>query len=528
MIEFATEAVCNLTNKDGRNVLHIAAQNAHECAVAILLKNRFQKDVQDKHGKTALDLTVVKNRNKRIFLQRPGCTGTEDISFADVTYFLQRQRTAVFTMLLSKEKRSRNKCNEREVSLLHEAIKNNQTTIIRVILSEYDGIAACKDILGRNALVVYLQYRAGNIEDVLKYSRAGVGIECNMPFNLSEFHLLAYRIMYKVSRFFFGTACYKDPVWAKKSRKGPILQAIEAHSKDYGLINECRDSEGYTALHRAAQGGNMVAIKALLSWGADPTLTTPEGHNVLVLAIMYARDHVNFESVDRRLASNVSMLLLRELVKAKSFVLRCDVNSTNLTVYHLASYRGLFDFVKALLVEVRPPGLTINCSNKYGITPLYLANVFEETFFEKEKRYYWKDIVTLIKAQGGELQHINRETDYDFLYTHLYGTSLQPLKLQSAAIFRDFDKRWQYTHCDQHNSSRKKRAERYYKTKKLYLKKLYEGLSYEKAEMSIEVIKMLRNLHRTQVEDLTDALNEKTESLQAERLGRNYVRICLL
>ena len=72
----------------------------------------------------------------------------------------------------------------------------------------------------------------------------------------------------------------------KVTLDGPLAKAIKVHRRGFRVTDECRDAEGYTALHRAAQGGNLLVLKEFLSWGADPTVLTPQGHTALTLAIL--------------------------------------------------------------------------------------------------------------------------------------------------------------------------------------------------------------------------------------------------
>ena len=58
---------------------------------------------------------------------------------------------------------------------------------------------------------------------------------------------------------------------------GPLAKAIKNHPLGFRVIDECRDAEGYTALHRAAQGGNLLVLKKFIFWGANPNLLTPQG-----------------------------------------------------------------------------------------------------------------------------------------------------------------------------------------------------------------------------------------------------------
>ena len=61
---------------------------------------------------------------------------------------------------------------------------------------------------------------------------------------------------------------YTVKVFLKAAEKGKIDYALKILEKDASLIN-CKDSDGYSALHRAAYNGHAHMVKVLLYHGAD-------------------------------------------------------------------------------------------------------------------------------------------------------------------------------------------------------------------------------------------------------------------
>ena len=62
----------------------------------------------------------------------------------------------------------------------------------------------------------------------------------------------------------------------KSSEKGIIDHVVCILDKEPSLVN-CRDSDGYTPLHRACYNGRMNVVRVLLQRGADVDATTEDG-----------------------------------------------------------------------------------------------------------------------------------------------------------------------------------------------------------------------------------------------------------
>ena len=99
------------------------------------------------------------------------------------------------------------------------------------------------------------------------------------------------------------------------------MKAITAPPLGFRVIDECRDAEGYTALHRAAQGGNQLVLKTFLSLGADPSILT-KGNSAWEITIVCARISPFPSNNRRRIAEESADLLLQA---SKQFDVGCNI-----------------------------------------------------------------------------------------------------------------------------------------------------------------------------------------------------------
>ena len=435
----------NQADYHGRTALHLAAKNGEECSVVALLKMGARADLTDLNDKTPLDYTIefapetcnpqfdsVPYMLNSQFESAPNMSSPHfesDIEdniaeslaerFEMVLAFNERHHSAVAGILLSREANLARKCDERATSLLHRAFEKGQSVIAYHILSR-GGSLDCKDVQGRSPLLVYLQNGGMWLDVVLNRFNVRVHIECGKPFNKSEFHLLAFTKPTVLSENLWEEhICDQDYCY---SEDGPVMKAIKAHPLGFRVIDECRDAEGYTALHRAAQGGNLLGLGTFLSWGASPTVLTPHGHSSLDLAIMCAGASPFSSNEDTKIAERAAAFLLRATKGMSRFNIGCSSDQAKLTIYHLSAYRGLSGFVKTLFNDTTLD-FDVNCTNLHGITPLYLAklNVGRVNSSDTE-RDQWQEIVDVIEKYGGVLTNPSREVELNVIYRHLYGS----------------------------------------------------------------------------------------------------------
>jgi len=412
----------NKADYRGRTPLHLAAKNGEECSVMTLLEMGARAYLTDLNYKTPLDYAIEFAPD----MLSCHCESNMDIvaeclteTFERVLALNQRHHSAVASILLSREQCFTRTCDQRAISLLHRAIEKGQAVIAYHILS-MGGSLECKDVQGRSPLLVYLQNGGSWLDVVLNRFNVRVHIECGKPFNKSEFHLLAFtKPTVPSENLFEEHTCDQDYCY---SEDGPLVKAIKAHPLGFRVIDECRDAEGYTALHRAAQGGNLLGLRTFLSWGANPTVLTPHGHSSLDLAIMCAGASPFPSSRGIEIAERAADLLLRATKSFSRFEIGCSSGQAKLTIYHLSAYRGLSGFVKTLFngTSLR---FDVKCSNLHGITPLYLAKLKVGTVNSSDgDRDRWQEIVDLIEEYGGVLTYPSREVELNVIYRHLYGS----------------------------------------------------------------------------------------------------------
>ena len=417
----------NKADKKGRTALHLAAQNGDECQTTHLLRKGARTDLTDHDGRTPLDVAIDSTQDN--FYVFSFVENSQDDDNFDVRKAINmRSHTAVANILLQAEAYLSHICDGRQAALLHRAFQNEKSFIADRILSK-GALLSCRDSEGRTPLLIYLQNGGPWLDVVLNRHNVTISIECGKPFNFSEFHLAAFRKPTKLSDNFLERRFSED--CQSFTEDGPLAKAIKAHPRGFRVIDECHDEEGYTALHRAAQGGNLIALDWFLSRGANPAVLTSHGHSALTLAISSGINPYS-SSEKRELAEKTAFVLFQAMTKISRIDVGCNIGNAKLTIYHLAAYAGLTSLVKTLLNGKRIHGIDLNCSNVHGITPLYLAklNIMRDAPSDGESDP-WQETADLIEKHGGVLTYPNRTAELYLLYEHLFGSFLNPFRLDT-------------------------------------------------------------------------------------------------
>jgi ankyrin repeat protein len=121
-------------------------------------------------------------------------------------------------------------------------------------------------------------------------------------------------------------------------------------------------NEGATPLLRAARSGDAIAMRLLLSKGADAKLTTKDGTNVLLVAAGVGHRDKNTRGTDLEALEAVKVALEAGMDLAAQ-------NSKGETALHGAASRGADPVVQFLLDK----GSSINAKTRQGLTPLDMA-----------------------------------------------------------------------------------------------------------------------------------------------------------
>ena len=413
----------DVVDVDGQTPLHIAAYYGLADAVNVLLQMNASMEMKDKNGKTPLEVAF---ENAPVESEQfPSFRATK---IEHVREHLHGHVMVIF--LLLSHGASSGKCTSSSGSMLHTAIVKKQFHIAQLLLLKGANLT-CKDSLGRTPLVTYLHNGEEFSGVLLREFTDPVTIECGKPFNYSLFHLSSYiRPFWEDNNLFYLDSCSEPADPLCKVKKGPLVIAIESHPEKEEIINTCFDVEGFTPLHRAAQGANLVAIHYLLANGADDSILSPHGHDALTLAVLHAgrrrlwerhgHVRVNGDYVHLIQAEQAAIELLHHAVKNRGYKIRCDSTKSDLTLYHMAASRGLVKFIEAIFSESDLHQLDADCANADGITPMYLAKLFEERVQDGLENP-WEQVIQIIKRHGGKMRYPRKNVEHNLIYNGVYG-----------------------------------------------------------------------------------------------------------
>ena len=140
-------------------------------------------------------------------------------------------------------------------------------------------LTAAVNSLTLQLLLAPYNLKVPEINEVFKIFGVKVNVTCGIPFKNSELHLMAYLGMPNDIGNFF-----KPPF---NNKSFPLQRFIKKLPKGFQVLDECRDEEGYLAIHRAVQGGNVDAVSWFISLGVDISKKTSSGWTALDLSIYY-------------------------------------------------------------------------------------------------------------------------------------------------------------------------------------------------------------------------------------------------
>ncbi|XP_067057911.1 uncharacterized protein [Acropora muricata] len=349
-------------------------------------------------------------------------------------------------------------------SVLLSYVKVPFVQVVNTIL-KMGGDVNCYDYeSGLTPLVVYLRTGGRHMSKVLAKHNLNVEITCGDQFKFSVLHMASYHKLHYshyVHQFLMGEdnwerylmtedAIFDYFIHSYEERNnsqgimetlqigdGPLTRAILSHPNGTKVVDECFDDEGFNSFHRAAQGANVVAIRKFLSWGADHSLESENGFSPLWLSVLYAlkyRPYLNFErvgllaSLEIELASLTAVEILDHGLQIEAFDVGCNESRSDLTLYHVAASRGMWKLVRHLLSSNKVTGIKVDCLNKHGLTPLYLAKFIAG---DSCKGYSpWCKVVEIIKSYGGTLQYPTLVAEYFLIFNVLFGKTPIPLSLE--------------------------------------------------------------------------------------------------
>jgi hypothetical protein len=142
--------------------------------------------------------------------------------------------------------------------------------------------------------------------------------------------------------------------------------------------------EGYLPIHRAAQGGNLAAVKWFINVGVNTQLKTRSGLTALDISILYLGD-ISYGDVHHPLhaswpfseTTKYRKMVFETLLQTFQGTAPCGPTLQGLSFLHIAAVKGMavLRYVHKKATEILP-GLPINCVNKHHLDPVYLVEFY--------------------------------------------------------------------------------------------------------------------------------------------------------
>ncbi|CAB4010755.1 ankyrin repeat domain-containing 50-like [Paramuricea clavata] len=355
---------------DGLTLLHYAARYGFKDAVKYLVK--LGADVfleKDGTGITPLMLAIgVLNNLHPSASYR--CYTTNDGQFRSCNTTCQDD---VARYLIRLQKLSILKCDNESLLMLHLVILNRMPLSLYALLKVGINVNC-----HRARLVILSTYNRNSGSDelsqVLQMFQMDVSVKCGVFFNSSELHVISYAATP-------GDFCnFFQPSFNKK--RSPLQRLIDRHPRGVRILDECFDAEGYLPIHRAAQGGNLAAIKWFKSIGVNTQLKTRSGHTALQLSTLLLRNNASKLGINLRYRNECFEELLRTFFDTSFKNYSSDSSSSfaKYPILHYASITGLevFTNVYKKALEIIPTlkrnkFLILDEQDEYGNTPLHMA-----------------------------------------------------------------------------------------------------------------------------------------------------------
>ena len=386
----------NEQDENGNTPLHIAAESGRDDVVKYLFGLGVEINVKNKNGNTPL-LTALKH--VPLFTSYR-CYETYDGLF---TFCQTTSHDITISHLLWLHKTEISHCDAQSAYLL------NQLILKRYPLSLYALLKIGVDIncQGDESLSPILQHiRVGGreVSQVLNILEVDLSVKCLVPFVSSELHLISYASTNGPLGNFFQPYI--------NNKRSVLRRLIDHHRRGVRLLNECYDAEGYLPIHRAAQGGNLAAIRWFKSVGVDTRLKTRSGLTAFDISVLYLGDikyaelnappsiyrflhgHRVYEQVPLTTSEDRN-LVFQELMRT-SFItdpeytseFSCGSNLEGISPLHIAAVKGItvLKYVHEKVLKMFP-GLPINCLNIHRLDPLYLANFYDSIRKELNNEY---------------------------------------------------------------------------------------------------------------------------------------------
>ena len=240
----------NQQDENGNTPLHIAAIEGIKRSVKYLVGLGADISIKNNDNRTPvlLALLTVPVHSIKSYVDHR-CYTTDDGLF---TSCATTPHDEIARYLISFQKLSISNCDDNNAFLLTAAIEKRMPLSLYALLK--NGVDVnCQHNEWSSPFLKHLRIGGQEISEVFQIFEVNISVQCGTFFAVSELHLISH----KSASNDFGN--FFEPSLNKK--RSPMQRLIDSHPRGVRVLDECYDAEGYLPIHRAAQGGNLVAIK---------------------------------------------------------------------------------------------------------------------------------------------------------------------------------------------------------------------------------------------------------------------------
>ena len=259
----------------GYTALHFAALSGQENAVKYLVELGADVTIKTKDNQTPMLTSLIMapdNPSKSKFFHRL-CYTTKDGLFTSCE---TTPHDEIVRYLIWSQKSSISKCDDKSAFLLHMVIRKRMPLSLYALLKTgVDVNCKLKNELP-SPFIQHIIVGGRELSKVLIQLQVNISIQCGVPMEFSELHLISYVSASDDFGDFFGPS----------EMSSPLQRLIDRHPSGVRILDECFDADGYLPIHRAAQGGNLAAIKWFKSVGVNTQLKTQGGVTALFISII--------------------------------------------------------------------------------------------------------------------------------------------------------------------------------------------------------------------------------------------------
>jgi ankyrin repeat protein len=375
------ELLVSYRKDDGLTLLHYAAFHGFEDAVKYLVKLGADINLKDKYHNTPLMIAVKKSPINDLHpsaSHRYYTTNDGEFRSCNTTCYDEIARH-----LIRLQRASISKCDHESSFLLRQVILKRMPLSLYALLKIGVDVN-CHDNGTLSPLAIHiLNGGSDEVSEVLKMFEVDVFLKCGVPFISSELHLISYVATSGDFGNFFRPSL--------KKRRFSLQRLIDCHPRGVRILDECYDAEGYLPIHRAAQGGNLAAIKWFKSIGVNTQLKTHCGHTALDISTMGLKKKNSsnlsiaepFVKINLKNQNECFEELLRTFFDTSYKNYSSDFSFSSFAkhpILHFASKTGLEVFIhvykKALEIIPslkRNKFFILDEQDEYGNTPLHIA-----------------------------------------------------------------------------------------------------------------------------------------------------------